>query len=127
MDDFDENNPLMGNDDDRNDDDDDRSFSNPMYSPSRRYPHDSGEIEMTSTLHRRGEKSTTTETSFMSLNPKTLQQQDKAWETVKAKFSRASAIDLKADYSKTGRLEVSKFGKKSILYSLGIEQLEKNK
>ena len=60
MDDFDENNRLIPHDDDKNRDDDS------PFTPSGSFPPDDGdEIEMTSTSHRRGEKSSTAETSFI--------------------------------------------------------------
>lgn len=65
----------------------------------------------------------------MSLDPKTPQQPDKAWETLREKFPDAKAIDFKTDYSKTVRLQVSKagYGKNNIFYSPRIKQLWKNK
>lgn len=110
MDDFDENDPLIPHDDDKNRDDDDRGstgFDNP-FTPSGSFPPDDGDqIEMTSTSHRRGEKSSTAETSFIEGDlPITRKRQESAWESLTAKFPKASAIDLIADYSKTGRLEV---------------------
>lgn len=112
MDDFDENDPLIPHDDDKNRDDDDRGstgFDNP-FTPSGSFPPDDGdEIEMTSTLHRRGAEPSTAETTFidnMPMTELTRKRQEKAWESLTAKFPKASAIDLIADYSKTGRLEV---------------------
>lgn len=122
MDDFGEDDPLFPHDDDKNGDDDDgesTGFENP-FTPSGSFPPDDGdEIEMTSTSHRRGAKSSTAETSFIDNMPITeisRERQESVWKSLTAKFPKASAIDLIADYSKTGRLEVSKGALKKIYY-----------
>lgn len=128
-----EDDPLFPHDDDKNGDDDDgesTGFENP-FTPSGSFPPDDGdEIEMTSTSHRRGAKSSTAETSFIDNMPITeisRERQESAWVSLTAKFPKASAIDLIADYSKTGRLEVSKGAlKKYIIYSPPIKKLGKN-
>ena len=54
----------------------------------------------------------TAETSFIEGSPlsRVLTANEKAWESLKREFPEAKATELEATYSKTGKLQVKKFG-----------------
>ena len=101
-----ETDPLLEHEE--NDDDDDDT-THPFHStpgPS------SEEIPMT-TMNREKEKEpSTAETSFIEGSPisHVLTSNAKAWESLTGIFPDAKATELEATYSKTGKLQVKKFG-----------------
>ena len=72
-----------------------------------------GEDIPLTTMNREKEKeSSTTETSFIEGSPlsRVLTSNAKAWESLTREFPDAKATELEAAYSKTGKLQVKKFG-----------------
>ena len=99
--------PLLEHDDD---DDDDGDTTNPFQPGGSSTPGE--DIPMT-TMNRGKEKGPgIAETSFIEGSPlsRVLNANEKAWEALKREFPDAKATELEAFYSKTGKLQVKKFG-----------------
>ena len=97
------------------DDDDDGDTTHPFQPGGASTPGPSGEeIPMTTmNVNREKEKeSSTAETSFIEGSPisRVLTSNEKAWESLTGIFPEAKATELEATYSKTGKLQVKKFG-----------------
>ena len=76
-------------------------------------PGPSGEEIRMTTFNREKEKDPeSAETSFIEGSPfsRVLASNAKAWETLTEIFPEAKASELEATYSKTGKLQVKKFG-----------------
>ena len=100
--------PLLEHEE-KDDDDDDGDTTNPFHST----PGPSGEEIPMTTMNREKEKGPgIAETSFIEGSPlsRVLTSNEKAWETLKREFPDAKATELEAFYSKTGKLQVKKFG-----------------
>ena len=90
-------------------DDDDGDTTNPFHST----PGPSNEEIPMTTMNREKEKGPgIAETSFIEGSPlsRVLTSNEKAWESLKGIFPDAKATELEATYSKTGKLQVKKFG-----------------
>ena len=105
-----EEDPLLEHEEkDDNDDDDDDNTTHPFHST----PGPSGEeIPMTTMNGEKEKEPSTAETSFIEGSPlsRVLTSNEKAWETLTREFPDAKATELEATYSKTGKLQVKKFG-----------------
>ena len=102
-----EKDPLIENEE--KDDDDDDDTTHPFHST----PGPSGEEISMTTMNREKEKEpSTSETSFIEGSPisRVLTSNEKAWESLTREFPDAKATELEATYSKTGKLQVKKFG-----------------
>jgi len=118
-------------DDQIDDDDDDEQQENtiqPFQPGAASTPYHGGEeIEMQTRQH---EKSGLPDTSYDEDETTPLlgaqAEIESSWDSVKALFPKASSIDLEASYSKTGRLQIKKygFGKKIIPCPPGIIRQE---
>ena len=76
-------------------------------------PGPSGEEIPMTTMNREKEKgSASAETSFIegSTHSRDLELDKKAWESLTREFPETKATEIEATYSKTGKLEVKKFG-----------------
>ena len=111
--------PLIENEekDDDDDDDDDGDKTHPFQPERASTP---GEDIQLTTMNRGKEKEpSTAETSFIEGSPlsRVLTANEKAWDSLTGIYSEAKATNLEASYSKTGRLQVKKFGygKKAIV------------
>ena len=98
---------------DDDDDDDDGDTTNPFQPDVHSTPGPSNEDIPMTTMNREKEKgSGITETSFIegSTHSRVLELDKKAWESLTGIFPNAKATELEATYSKTGKLQVKKFG-----------------
>ena len=101
-----EKDPLIENEE-KDDDDDDTTH--PLHST----PGPSGEEIPMTTMNREKEKEpSTSETSVIEGSPisRVLTSNEKAWESLTREFPDVKATELEATYSKTGKLQVKKFG-----------------
>ena len=73
--------------------------------------HSGGQYEMQTMVHEQGglPDASYEETPLLGAQS----EAQKSWDTLTRLFPRASATDLETSYSKTGRLQVRRFGKKS--------------
>ena len=105
-----EKDPSLENEEkDDDNDDDDSDTTHPFHST----PGPSNEEIPMTTMNREKEKGPgIAETSFIegSSISRVLTSNAKAWETLTGIFPDAKATDLEATYSKTGKLQVKKFG-----------------
>ena len=104
-----EEDPLLEHEE-KDDNDDDGDTTNPFQPGGTSTPGE--DIPMT-TMNRGKEKEpSTAETSFIEGSPlsRVLTSNAKAWESVTGIFPDANATELEATYSKTGKLQVKKFG-----------------
>ena len=111
-----EEDPLLKNKE--KDDDDDSDTTNPFQPGGSSTPGE--DIPMT-TMNRGKEKEhSTTETSFIEGSPlsRVLTSDKKVWESLEREFPEAKAIELRATYSKTGKLQVKMFGQDKRAYTL---------
>ena len=95
------------------DDDDDGDTTNPFQPDVHSTPGPSNEDIPMTTMNREKEKgSGITETSFIegSTHSRVLELDKKVWESLTGIFPNAKATELEATYSKTGKLQVKKFG-----------------
>ena len=107
-----EENPLLEHEE-KDDDDDDGDTTNPFQPGGASTPGPSGEEIPMTTMNREKEKGQgIDETSFIEGSPisRVLASNAKAWESLKMEFPDAKATELEAFYSKTGKLQVKKFG-----------------
>ena len=105
-----EEDPLLEHEEKDDDDDDDGDTTNPFQPGGASTPGE--DIPMT-TMNRGKEKEpSTAETSFIEGSPlsRVLTSNAKAWESLTGIFPDANATELEATYSKTGKLQVKKFG-----------------
>ena len=119
-----EEDPLLEREEKDDDDDDTTHHFQPGEASTP-----SEEIPMT-TLNREREKElTTAETYFIEGSPlsRVLASNAKAWETLTEIFPEAKATELEATYSKTGKLQVKKFGFGKRVYPLFPLQEQENK
>ena len=101
--------PLLEHEEEK-DDNDDEETTNPFQPGGSSTPGE--DIPMT-IMNREKEKDPyTDETSFIEGNPlsRVLTSNAKAWESLTGMFPDAKATELKAAYSKTGKLQVKKVG-----------------
>ena len=108
-----ETNPLLENEEKDDDDDDDGDTTNPFQPSGASTPGPSGEQISMTTMNRGKEKGPgIAETSFIEGSPlsRVRTSNEKAWETLKREFPDAKATELEVFYSKTGKLQVKKFG-----------------
>ena len=93
--------------------DDDGDTTNPFQPGGASTPGPSGEQIPMTTMNRGKEKGPgIAETSFIEGSPlsRVRTSNEKAWESLKGIFPDAKATELEAFYSKTGKLQVKKFG-----------------
>ena len=105
-----EENPLLEHEE-KDDDDDDTTH--PFQPDVHSTPGPSGEEIPMTIMNREKEKGpSTAETSFIEGSPlsRVLASNAKTWETLTEIFPEAKATELEATYSKTGKLQVKKFG-----------------
>ena len=90
--------------------DDDDDTTNPFQPGGSSTPGE--DIPMTTMNREREKESSTTETSFIEGSPisRVITANAKAWESLTRMFPDAKATELEATYSKTGKLQVKKFG-----------------
>ena len=111
--------PLVEHEEkDDDDDDDDSGATNPFQPGGSSTPGE--EIPMTTMNREREKESSTTETSFIEGSPlsRVITANAKAWESLTREFPDAKATELKAFYSKTGKLQVKMFGQGKRAYPL---------
>ena len=112
-----EENPLLEHEE-KDDDDDDGDTTNPFQPGGSSTP--GGDIPMT-TMNRGKEKGQgIDETSFIEGSPlsRVIISDKKAWESLTEIFPDVKATELKAFYSKTGKLQVKMFGQGKRAYPL---------
>ena len=102
-----EEDPLLEREEKDDDDDDTTHHFQPGEASTP-----SEEIPMTTLNREREKEPTTAETYFIEGSPlsRVLASNAKAWETLTEIFPEAKATELEATYSKTGKLQVKKFG-----------------
>ena len=108
-----ETDPLLEHEEKDDDDDDDDNTTNLFQPDVHSTPGPSGEKIPMTTMNRGKEKgSASAETSFIKGSPlsRVLTSNAKAWDSLTGIFPEANAIELEATYSKTGKLQVKKFG-----------------
>ena len=108
-----ETNPLLEHEEKKDDDDDDGDTTNPFQPRGASTPGPSGEGIPMTTMNRGKEKGPgIAETSFIegSTHSRVLELDKKAWDSLTGIFPEAKATELEAFYSKTGKLQVKKFG-----------------
>ena len=108
-----EEDPLLEHEEKDDDDDDDDNTTHPFQPDDHSTPGPSGEEIPMTTFNRGKEKGPeSAETSFIEgpTHSRVLELDKKAWETLTMKFPNAKASELEATYSKTGKLQVKKFG-----------------
>ena len=109
-----EEDPLLEHEEkDDDDDDDDGDTTHPFQPGGASTPGPSSEEIPMTTMNRGKEKgSASAETSFIEGSPlsRVLTSNEKAWESLTGIFPEAKATELEATYSKTGKLQVKKFG-----------------
>ena len=107
-------NPLLEHEEKKDDDDDDDGDTTTPFQPGgASTPGPSGEGIPMTTMNKGQEKGLgIAETSFIegSTHSRVLELDKKAWETLTREFPDAKATELEATYSKTGKLQVKKFG-----------------
>ena len=112
MDGFGDKDPLLEHEEkDDEDDDDENGDETTSFQPGG--ASTPGEDIPLTTMNRGKEKEpSTAETSFIEVSPisRVLTSNEKAWDSLTGIYPEARAIELKASYSKTGRLEVKMFG-----------------
>ena len=117
-----EKDPLLEHEEKDDDDgDDDSDTTNPFQPGGASTPGPSGEEIPMTTMNREKEKGPgIDETSFIegSTHSRVLELDKKAWESLEREFPEANAIDLRATYSKTGKLQVKMFGQDKRAYTL---------
>ena len=114
-----EENPLLEHEE--KDDDDDDGTTHPFQPGGASTPGPSGEEIPMTTMNREKEKGQgIAETSFIegSTHSRVLELDKKAWESLTREFPDAKATELEATYSKTGKLQVKKFGFGKRAYTL---------
>ena len=114
-----ETDPLLEHEE--KDDDDDESTTNPLQPGGSSTPGHSGEGIPLTTMNRGQEKGPgIAETSFIEGSPlsRVITANAKAWESLTREFLDAKATELKAFYSKTGKLQVKMFGQGKRAYPL---------
>ena len=106
----DEEDPLLEHEEKNNDDDD--GTTHPFKPGGVSTPGPSGEEIRMTTFNRKEKDPESAETSFIEGSPfsRVLASNAKAWETLTEIFPEAKASELEATYSKTGKLQVKKFG-----------------
>ena len=107
-----ETDPLLEHEE-KDDDDDDGDKTNPFQAGEASTLGPSGEGIPLTTMNRGQEKGPgIAETSFIEGSPlsRVLTSNEKAWESLTREFPNAKATELEATYSKTGKLQVKKFG-----------------
>ena len=107
-----ETDPLLEHEE-KKDDDGDGNTTDPFQPSGASTPRPSGEQIPMTTMNREKEKGpASAETSFIegSTHSKVLELDKKAWESLTGIFPEAKATELEATYSKTGKLQVKKFG-----------------
>ena len=112
-----EENPLLEHEE-KDDDDDDGDTTNPFQPGGSSTP---GEEIPLNTMKREKEKgSGIDETSFIEGSPlsRVIASDKKAWDSLTGIYPDAKATELKAFYSKTGKLQVRMFGQKKKAYPL---------
>ena len=108
-----ETDPLLEHEEKDDDDDDDGDTTNPFQPSGASTPEPSGEQIPMTTMNKEKEKGPTfAQTSFIegSTHSRVLELDKKAWESLTGIFPDAKATELEATYSKTGKLQVKKFG-----------------
>ena len=109
----DEKDPLLEHEEKDDDDNDDEDTTHPFQPGGASTPGPSGEEIPMTTMNREKEKGPTfAETSFIegSTHSRVLELEKKAWESLTGIFPDVKATELEATYSKTGKLQVKKFG-----------------
>ena len=113
--------PLLEHEEKKDDDDDDGDTTNPFQPGGASTPGHSGEGIPMTTMNRGKEKGPgIAETSFIegSTHSRVLELDKKAWDSLTGIFPEAKATELEAFYSKTGKLQVKKFGHGKRAYPL---------
>ena len=103
-----EEDPLLEHEEKDDDDDDDEDTTNPFQPGGASTPGPSGEGIPMTTMNRGKEKgSGIAETSFIegSTHSRVLELDKKAWDSLTGIFPEAKSTELKAFYSKTGKLK----------------------
>ena len=98
--------------------DDDDDTTNPFQPGGSSTPGE--EIPMTTMNREKEKESSTTETSFIEGSPlsRVIASDKKAWDSLTGIFPDVKATELKAFYSKTGKLQVRMFGQRKKAYPL---------
>ena len=113
--------PLLEHKEKDDDDDNDGDTTNPFQPEGASTPGPSGEGIPMTTMNRGKEKGPgIAETSFIegSTHSRVLELDKKAWESLTGIFPEAKSIELKAFYSKKGKLQVRMFGHGKRTYPL---------
>ena len=109
-----ETDPFLEHEEKDDDDDDDGDTTNPFQPGGASTPGPSSEEIPMTTMNKEKDKGPgSAETSFIegSTHSRVLElDKKKAWETLKREFPDAKATELEAFSSKTGKLQVKKFG-----------------